>query len=797
MAKRKRPSPKRHERIRTGRSIPQDPASGIDAPPNLGRQPMPHTLTFSSLIGTMSKAYKNPDEAVLHSLENARWMRNTCLIMECLEARQRGTALLNWHLEPEDKHDKAQVGLCERLTKIVQEIPDFTEYRRNLLEALWYGRYAIQHGYGFDWRTGKKRVLIKSWRPIHGDKLVFRYDDGTGKFDPNQIGIRVGTQYNKNDALAGDRKLETTDQGLGYFLEPWERSLIAVHRHMIEDAPFESALHAGAIHGIGIRSRIYWTWFQMQNVLQMLMDFLQRSAQGIWIYFYPAGNAQAKADMEKAAKEQTDTNILVMPRMPGDPGMDAYGVDRVEVSPAGGEALMNVLNNYFGHSIKRYILGQTLTTEADATGLGSGVADLHLESFLQIVRYDSSKLEETITRETIEPLKNYNEPEFRNVLVRFKIDTEASDTDKKLEAVERVWNMGAKIKTEDVMGLIGFSIPTSGDDALFNPQLVQSEPAGIAGQPGAPGAVPEQPSTPQEIAAHIQAELGQPQSPEPIAEAAGDGGAPEPSSNHHIVTAIGGARIERGDELAENVQKALDAKGMVSRLAKPGRARQYRAAKSRGLRWITLESGTHILLDGKGNVHAGPESLVGKPLGSKDKPVERERQKPSERLTQAIGQAAGEHEIDQGDLREAVDYLHAERKRDFEEREVAKAGARRLTGLTAGDISRLENAGLDYTSGRKAGGATGEKLRYFDEYAQEAAREYPELGLGDPDDKNEDFAANLWGVLSEGKRDMPAKHDPKLIAEAARLVKDAGAYAHAGDDAVPFQKRMKGGPHAA
>lgn len=469
-------------------SRPADPADGIDgAPPNFGRPPLPQVITFQGIISTLSKSYRSPDEAIKHSLDNARYMRNDCLVMECLEARQRGTALLNWHLEPEDPKSERQKRLCERLTRLVARTPQFTEYRRNLLEALWFGRYAIQHQFGYEFKNGRRQLVVKGWVPVHGDKLVFRYNDGTGEYPPDQVGIRVGPAWKAGDVLAGDRKLEITDRGMAYFLEPWERSLLAIHKHIIEDAPYESPLDAGSIHGVGIRSRIYWTWFQKQEALAMLLDFLERSAQGLWVYYYPTGNPQAKAEMEQVAKQQAESNVILVPRMTGDPTLDAYGIERVEVSPTGAEALKQIVHDFFGHQIKRYILGQILSSESDATGLGSGVADLHMESFNSIIRYDARKLEETITRELVEPLKRYNEPDAADVYVAFKIDTESTEAEKKLAAVQAAWNMGAKIKAGDVMDMLGLSMPQPDDEVLFNPQIVPSaESAATDGPPTEP-----------------------------------------------------------------------------------------------------------------------------------------------------------------------------------------------------------------------------------------------------------------------------------------------------------------------
>ena len=143
----------------------------------------------------------------------------------------------------------------------------------HLAERDGYGRYAVQHQFGWQVIKGKRRSVVQAWQPINGDKLAFRYDDGSGRYLNGQVGIRVYAGGNIPDAIAGARQSEpTADQGNAYFLEPWERGMLAIHRHIIEDGAFKDPLSAGRIHGVGIRDRIYWCWFQKQESMATLME---------------------------------------------------------------------------------------------------------------------------------------------------------------------------------------------------------------------------------------------------------------------------------------------------------------------------------------------------------------------------------------------------------------------------------------------------------------------------------------------------------------------------------------------
>jgi len=282
-----------------------DPAAGIyGAPPGFGQTAVPHIFTVSGRYGMVASMYTNHhDEALYHDPAAARIMRNEVAIMECLEARMRSIALLPWHIQPifpEKKKSKdinkqlleddmkkrlkpvesrwSSEELASKLTEILHHTPFFTKLRYSLSDALWYGRYGAEIKYGSRRIGNDYRTIIRNWSPRHGDKFVFRYDDGSRKFDPDQIGIRVGAGYAGNrmyrDFTGQEKpKIEPTTHGLVYWFDDLERKALCIHKHIIEDGDFDEPLKAGSIHGIGIRSRIFWTWWAYQQCMKLLLEY--------------------------------------------------------------------------------------------------------------------------------------------------------------------------------------------------------------------------------------------------------------------------------------------------------------------------------------------------------------------------------------------------------------------------------------------------------------------------------------------------------------------------------------------
>lgn len=369
--------------------------------------------------GRMARTFPHPDEALRHRIDNARFMRNECSIMECLETRQRSSALLPWRLVPEREGDPAEQELAAELTTLVRRLPRFLEYRRNLLEALWYGRYAVTHVWEPVEVAGKRRYAIVDWEPRCGDKLVFRSPRQHPEGDPRGVGIRVAKP--PGEATPNRDRYVRTNEGWVYFLSREERPLLALHQHLIEDGPPEEHALSGSRFGVGIRSRVYWSWYALQECLSYLMEFLERSALGIEIWSYPSGNAEAEKATRKAAQERIGggRSIVLVPKPPGDQAQQ-FGVQHIEPGLAGAEALQSVITDYFSRKIKRYVLGQTLTSETDATGLGSGVARAHQSTFDDVVAYDAQKLAETLTSDLVEPLKTFNFPDAKGASVRFE-----------------------------------------------------------------------------------------------------------------------------------------------------------------------------------------------------------------------------------------------------------------------------------------------------------------------------------------------------------------------------------------
>jgi hypothetical protein len=178
---------------------------------------------------------------------------------------------------------------------------------------------------------------------------------------------------------------------------------------------------------------------------------------------------------------------------------------------------------------------------------------------------------------------------------------------------------------------------------------------------------------------------------------------------------------------------------------------KYSKSSDSGGTWITLKphgdegKGVHVELSASGEIVKGPSEFHGK----------------------HISELSVEHKR----ASTLVPHAHEFLLQQHDGREKAKQSARRITGLTAGDIARHENAYRDHST-----------VEGFDTSSRTVAMEHGELGI-DPD--AHDTPARIWELIREGAIPKPTKNSPEvhqLAKEWAKGKKPAEqTYAHDDD----------------
>ena len=403
-----------------------------------------------SYVSHFTKVLRRSDMALRKDRKLQRQMRRDPDVMGPLFQRQSAVALLDWEIKPEDEDDPTQVEQAATLEKIIKtNLQKPFEFFSTLLDAVWYGPSAVQmtpimkDGY----------VVPGDWFPIHSDTLAFtEYGD---------LSVYVGLRY--------EGEKDTGPYGQIHMLDDEERQLVILHTHGRQGPDYEVPEEAAfAYAGRGLRDVVWWYWMMKQTALQFWMTWIERYGMGIRVGTYPDGNNAAKDVMEEVLQNLVGDVSVVIPRQPGE-NRDAYSIDVQEPSSGHAKTFADLIEGYLAGQIKELIIGQTATTEATASGLGSSVGDQHAETFRRIVQGDALNLADSITRELVWRYHemNFGETEYKP---RFRFSLEKNDPREFMEAVRGFVELGGEVSQRQAREILGLTEPEEGEAVLSSQQ---------------------------------------------------------------------------------------------------------------------------------------------------------------------------------------------------------------------------------------------------------------------------------------------------------------------------------------
>lgn len=468
-------------------------------PPEYGPQAVPHVLTFSAILGAAWRNYwiNRHDEAMKFGRDEALAMERDCYLMGLLNERKLGTSSLKWRIKVDKETDPWQKAVKDGLTKIIEATKRFSDIRWNLLDAIWRGRQG--HQMLFRWLTMRlpdprrpgaeittRALYCPFHQPVNGDKIDYMWD---------------GTPYVLINSARSDSipHADTfpTNSGRALLLKgPW-RTRFILHRHETKDADFFDVDSASAIHGVGIRSVLFWVNWLRQEWLANVADWCERTGLGVRLWYYQGGNARSKTEVSEAAKAQSDKTNILIPRY-GENAVE--GVDYVDTASTGADLLLK-LQQHLEEHIERYVIGQTLSSGTEGSGLGgTGVASLHADTKSKIIAMDAQRLDDSLTDDWVDVVKRWTYP-WADFPARFVSDVDQPDQKEVMQAVQTARSFGVDFRVDDVRGLTGMPAPQDGDLTLDSikkrmeeEQMQQQQAAammGGGGPAGPPGGMPE------------------------------------------------------------------------------------------------------------------------------------------------------------------------------------------------------------------------------------------------------------------------------------------------------------------
>lgn len=177
------------------------------------------------------------------------------------------------------------------------------------------------------------------------------------------------------------------------------------------------------------------------------------------------GNEEAQLEMEKVLRNMIRDVSVTMPVGVDEP--DLYGIEILDSKGGAGKhkIFADLVEGYLAGQLKEIIIGQKATTEATATGLGSGIADQHAETFSRIVKFDAHNTADALTSDFVQVVHEMN---FGNTPYRPRWEFALEDVKSKdfMEGVQSFVDLGGIVPERQVRARLGIDEPKDGEDVL-------------------------------------------------------------------------------------------------------------------------------------------------------------------------------------------------------------------------------------------------------------------------------------------------------------------------------------------
>ena len=423
-----------------------------DLPPQMMRPVALPIEMQRTYFASVARMLRNPSLAYRKDRVLMKQMRNDPDCMGPLTQLQVSIAGLEWQVKPFDARDTEQEEIASRTSEIIARIPRFADLVRHLLDAVWYGSSAVNLIYE---RRPNGLIAPIDWLPFHPDTLSVNLD--------GMPAIRVGPRYYADTGGTGGDTQQGFDSRV-HVLTPIERRAVCWHRYMVQgpdfDDPYETAY---AYIGKGVRDTVWWYWNLKQAVLQNWATYAERYAQGIRVGYYPMAQKGGKEEMENILRNLVGDVSAVVPRTT--PGQKDYEIEIKEPGAARAQVFAD-LTEWLAKNIKELIVGQSATSEAVSTGLGSSVGKEHSKTFTRQMKFVADGLAETITEQIVREIVDMNFGP-QDEYPRFEFSVESPDMEKKLESIRIFVNeLGGTVSEADTRKMLGLAIPEVDEPVL-------------------------------------------------------------------------------------------------------------------------------------------------------------------------------------------------------------------------------------------------------------------------------------------------------------------------------------------
>lgn len=281
--------------------------------------------------------------------------------LSCEFGKRQGALLgLDWSIEPPAGASNAEEKAAAWAEEILRDVVDDLE---DVITAMMG---AVGHGFG---------PVELEWKRLGGEWVP--------SFHP-----RPQTWF---QLCRTRREIRLSDgSGDGASLMPFGWIM---HRHGKAKTGYQARM--------GLCRVLIWPFIYKHYSIGDFAEFLETYGLPIILGKYYQGATDAeKSSLMRAVTALGHDARAIMPK--------EMELEINKVTGSGDGSVHLAMVDWAERSQSKAILGQTLSAEARATGMGSGVADLHAEVRHDILKADARQIADTLTRDLIYPLLTLN-----------------------------------------------------------------------------------------------------------------------------------------------------------------------------------------------------------------------------------------------------------------------------------------------------------------------------------------------------------------------------------------------------
>jgi len=350
-----------------------------------------------------------------------------------LGKRKRALLGLDWDIVPPRNASKEEENAAALAKELIQDIPNFEDVILDMGDAIGKGYSNLE----FD-----------GWHRVEG------------YWSPKDIIHRPASWFTVDKETRN--KLQLRNQGKDEDLQPFTW-ISHVHKSK-----------SGYISRAGLHRVLCWPFLFKNYSVRDLAEFLEIYGLPMRLGEYPTGaSEQEKATLLRAVVNIGHAAAGIIPQ-----GM---AIDFKEAAK-GSKDPYEAMIDWCERTQSKAILGGTLTSTAESTGLGSNLGDVHNEVRHDLMKSDAVQIGSSLTRDLVYPLLALNAKGIESIrrCPRFVFDAyEAEDLKLYSESIPELVNAGMKIPTRYVHKKLRIPEAVDGEEVL---ERTSATPAALSTQ---------------------------------------------------------------------------------------------------------------------------------------------------------------------------------------------------------------------------------------------------------------------------------------------------------------------------